>query len=92
VTDVPVQGRGSASMPLNLRPVWLCPNGGQPLPADMPTRWLIESGPERIESGWWDGKDVARDYYIVRAAHGARWWVYRDRRPPHRWYLHGWFG
>ena len=25
-------------------------------------------GPERIETGWWDGEDMARDYYIARDA------------------------
>ena len=34
---------------------------------------LLE-GPERIESGWWDGHDVARDYYIARDAEGAERW------------------
>ena len=50
---------------------------------------LLE-GPERIESGWWDGKDVARDYYAVRQAGGTRLWVFQDRRS-RRWYVHGVF-
>lgn len=52
----------------------------------------IEQGPERIESGWWDGADVARDYYVARDTAGLRLWVYRDRCPPHGWFLHGFFG
>ena len=32
----------------------------------------IEEGPECIETGWWDGHDVARDYYVARDRHGAR--------------------
>lgn len=52
---------------------------------------LLE-GPERIESGWWDGHDVARDYYIARDAEGAELWIYRERLAPHAWYLHGLFG
>ena len=51
---------------------------------------MLEEGPERIESGWWDGKDVARDYYIVRQAGGARLWVFQERRSK-CWYLHGVF-
>ena len=46
--------------------------------------------PRRIETGWWDGDDVARDYYLARNASGERLWVYRDRRSG-RWYLHGFF-
>ena len=52
----------------------------------------IESGPERIETGWWDGKDVTRDYYVARAARGARLWIYQERRAPHGWFWHGIFG
>jgi protein ImuB len=51
---------------------------------------ILEQGPERIESGWWDGKGVARDYYIARQTHGARLWVFRERQSK-RWYLHGMF-
>lgn len=51
---------------------------------------ILEQGPERIESGWWDGRDVARDYYIARQARGARWWVFQQRQT-RCWYLHGMF-
>jgi protein ImuB len=46
------------------------------------------SGPERIESGWWDGDDATRDYYVARAADGARWWVFQDLAEG-GWYLQG---
>jgi protein ImuB len=69
----------SAGMP---RPVWLLQ---EPLPLHKPE---ILQGPERIESGWWDGKGVARDYYIARHAHGAKVWVFQERHTQ-RWYLHG---
>ena len=55
-------------------------------------RLRIESGPERIETGWWDGRDVARDYFIAGNAAGMRLWIYRERRIPRRWFLHGVFG
>ena len=76
------------------RPVWLL---GEPekLRASQVRRLragetALEEGPERIESGWWDGKGVARDYYIVRQAGGARLWVFQERRSKD-WYLHGVF-
>jgi protein ImuB len=47
---------------------------------------------ERIETGWWDGGEVARDYYTAVDIRGARLWVFREREPPHRWFLHGVFG
>jgi protein ImuB len=71
----------AAQMP---RPVWLLQ---EPLPVPKPD---ILQGPERIESGWWDGKGVARDYYVARRHHGARLWVFQERHSK-RWYLHGVF-
>lgn len=59
-------------------------------------RLEIEEGPERIESGWWDGRDVQRDYYVARGLTGVRLWVFRDRRRrgdgAGGWFLHGVFG
>jgi protein ImuB len=48
------------------------------------------AGPERIESGWWDGDDVARDYFIARMQNEALVWIYRERGGG-GWYLHGLF-
>ena len=48
------------------RPVWLL---NEPVPLPKPE---ILQGPERIESGWWDGKGVARDYYIARQRAGRK--------------------
>jgi protein ImuB len=73
------------------RPVWLL-DAPQPLASG----WVLEEGPERIESGWWDGRGVARDYYIARQAAdapdspGAKLWVFQERQSK-RWYLHGMF-
>ncbi len=50
----------------------------------------LEGFSRRIETGWWDGDDVARDYYRARNPAGQRLWVYRDRRSGH-WYLQGVF-
>ncbi len=50
-------------------------------------------GPERIESGWWDGADVSRDYYLASTGHGVLAWVFRERDAIDvRWYVHGLFG
>ncbi|TWT80671.1 hypothetical protein CA13_21170 [Planctomycetes bacterium CA13] len=35
-------------------------------------------GPERIETGWWKGPSIRRDYYRVETANGRWWWIYRD--------------
>jgi protein ImuB len=49
---------------------------------------LALAGPERIESGWWDGDDAKRDYFIARLSDGALGWVYREEG---QWFLHGLF-
>lgn len=75
-----------ASYPIDMpRPVWLL-DAPVPLPV---ARMSFEQGPERIESGWWDGKGVTRDYYIA-SSHGQRWWVFQERHSK-CWYLHGMF-
>ncbi|MEM6987327.1 MAG: DNA polymerase Y family protein, partial [Pseudomonadota bacterium] len=48
-------------------------------------------GPERIESGWWSGGDVRRDYYIAAAPDGALLWIFHNLNEPDHWYLHGLF-
>jgi protein ImuB len=68
------------------RPVWLLP---KPIP--LRGRFEVLEGPERIEAGWWDGSDVARDYAIVRTAQGQDAWVFRTPRQPGEWFLQGWF-
>src|SRR5262245_4419680 len=71
------------------RPLWLL----QKPMAIEPHEDSLElvSGPERIESGWWDEQDVARDYYTAKNSSGQRLWVFRDHRT-RSWFLHGLFG
>ena len=83
------------------RPIWLHPP--EPL-AERDARPLLEgrplallSGPERIESGWWDDALAERDYFIAEASDGALVWIYRQRLPlsssgESGWFLHGRFG
>jgi protein ImuB len=47
-------------------------------------------GPERIETGWWRGKDVRRDYYLVETTNGRRFWLFRTIGGE-SWFLHGTF-
>jgi protein ImuB len=77
------------------RPLWLL-EPPQALPEqDALPQWngpvLLLAGPERIESGWWDGADCARDYYLACGPDHELLWLFRERRSPHGWYLHGLF-
>ncbi|MDH4571452.1 hypothetical protein [Salinicola acroporae] len=69
------------------RPGWLVP---APQRCDGDVVQLL-AGPERIESGWWDGDDIRRDYYLAQWVDGRHAWIWCE---PGRqgWYLHGWFG
>ena len=79
------------------RPLWLLPepvalevsNDGAPQ-LDGPLALLPER--ERIESGWWDGGEIARDYCIARNDRGAQFWIFRELAGERRWWLHGVFG
>ena len=51
----------------------------------------LDPGVERIESGWWDGQAIARDYYIATAGNGSVYWVYRELSGDRGWYLQGVF-
>lgn len=68
------------------RPGWLL---AEPKPLHEASLRVL-AGPERIESGWWDGGDVRRDYYLVETRTGQRGWAFRstDGGPL---LLHGWF-
>jgi protein ImuB len=77
------------------RPLWLLP-APLPLSSSETRRYFagkleLSSGPERIESGWWDERDVGRDYYTAVSAQGQRLWVYKDLES-RDWHLHGLFG
>jgi protein ImuB len=48
-------------------------------------------GPERIETGWWRGPPVARDYYRIETEEGSRLWVFR-RLSDGQWFAQGEFG
>src|SRR5690606_28727189 len=69
------------------RPAWLLQ---RPVPLRDPHPRIV-SGPERLESGWWDGEDARRDYYVIETAHGQRAWAFAPAGEQGSWMLHGWF-
>lgn len=78
------------------RPLWLLQEPAllkvtQGLPR-LDGRLVLRQGPERIEGGWWEGADAARDYFIAEGPRHERLWIFRELRKPQRWFLHGIFG
>jgi protein ImuB len=69
------------------RPTWLL---ASPHPLRGPPPEVL-AGPERIETGWWDGGDIRRDYYVVRTSQGQCAWVFCAPGEQGAWMLHGWF-
>ncbi|MCG6870649.1 MAG: hypothetical protein LJE91_18550 [Gammaproteobacteria bacterium] len=77
------------------RPIWVLPRA-LPLKCRHGKPWLdgrlsFAGKPERIETGWWDGGDICRDYHVATNPHGSRLWIYRDADTPGRWLLQGYF-
>lgn len=76
------------------RPLWLLAEP-EPLGHLIEARpWVLKDGPERIESGWWDGADVRRDYFVAESPRGEIMWIYRDHRygiDDGEWFIHGLF-
>jgi len=88
-------GQAGAAVDSGARPLWLLPapvtlesRDGQPWLGEALT---LEGSRERIESGWWDGRDIARDYFIARNRRGECFWIYRELATQ-SWWLHGVFG
>ncbi len=71
-----------------LRPLWLLPTPR----AVSAARFTLLGEAERIETGWWDGHPVRRDYYLARDEHRALCWIFHALDAPERWFVHGYFG
>jgi len=89
-----VQQKEVESDPALPRPIWLL-SEPEPLGHLLEAQpWVLRDGPERIESGWWDGADVRRDYFVAENPRGETVWIYRDHRygiDDGEWFLHGVF-
>ncbi|HRD92080.1 MAG TPA: DNA polymerase Y family protein [Accumulibacter sp.] len=88
---MPDAGCGPRPLWLLARPQALREVAGRPQCAG-PLRLL--TGPERIESGWWDAGepdalgDLRRDYFVAISARAEWLWVFRCQAG---WFLHGVF-
>lgn len=91
VSHEPRQAQPPEQLPR--RPLWLL---HEPQLVSRDSRdaqpFVIVSGPESIELGWWDQRFTDRDYFIAHSRLGSLWWVFRERARPSHWYLHGLFG
>ena len=92
----PSASLSASAWPAFRRPLWLVHSPQQLEEVDgVPRRrgaLRFFGDVERIETGWWDGGDVGRDYYTVFDIYGIQLWIFRERAEPHRWFLHGVFG
>src|SRR5690606_25997678 len=85
------QGREQTmNSPVAARPCWIleCPS----LMASNSLKTLqLLSGPERIETRWWQDQGIEREYYVARNQQGMRLWIYHHHSDRREWYLHGIF-
>jgi protein ImuB len=75
------------------RPLWLLaePQPLQQFLRSSPAPAVLMDGPERIESGWWEGRDVRRDYFVARTERGQTLWIFSEPGSAGHWYVHGIF-
>ena len=78
------------------RPLWLL---DKPRPLKEVCALPCYDGPltlltvyECIETGWWDERAVARDYFLACNPAETLLWIYRERTDDGGWFLHGFFG
>ena len=77
--------------PVRPRWAWIADHAVLPQPVPLRGAVHIVSGPERLESGWWDGEDARRDYYVLETSQGQRAWAFAPPGEQGGWMLHGWF-
>ncbi|MFM2590442.1 Y-family DNA polymerase [Vibrio sp. TBV020] len=67
-----------------LRPNFMLQN-----PEPLSDKVSLIQGPERFVTGWWDGEDMTRDYFVARSDKGRWLWVFRNQDM--QWFTHGLF-
>ena len=94
--DRPLRGE---TLPLSgmPRPLWLLDQPVALAERDQRPWWrgplTLIAGPERIETGWWDGHLVERDYFVAEGESTGWVWIYRTRSvEAGGWFLQGVFG
>lgn len=89
---------GAPALGLPLRPAWLLQpprpivvESAAGIPQSYEGQPLLRvEGPERIRSGWWERREVWRDYFRVQLGDGEWLWIYHDLLSK-TFYLHGRF-
>ncbi len=78
--------------PIPVRAIALVPDGPPTWFAYCGREYVVAhaAGPERLETAWWRGPDVRRDYFRVTTETGEQFWLFRALNEQ-RWYLHGIF-
>ena len=93
---VSLQGKSSQDVPvreiMTTRVVCVAPDGPpQFVWLDNHREQILHcTGPERIETLWWRGPAVRRDYYRIATESGRHLWIFRHLTTA-RWFLHGEF-
>ncbi|MGH6649142.1 Y-family DNA polymerase [Aquabacterium sp.] len=74
-TGAPAASASSQATADHPQPAWLL---AEPQALNLHPLQLL-AGPHRVESGWWDGQSVARDYYLAHNDQAGLLWVFRER-------------
>ena len=65
-------------------PLWLYP---APIAIKNQEHYQLLAGPERFNSGWWDGHSIQRDYYLAKHKYNhQQLWIFQQHDG---WFIHG---
>lgn len=84
MTPVPSQSRIKPNYPYQLRPSLFTAKAQA-----LKDKVTILSGPERVQTSWWNEDAIYRDYFVARNTKGRICWVYRT--PQKEWFIQGYF-
>ncbi|MCW8091196.1 Y-family DNA polymerase [Alteromonas sp. ASW11-130] len=73
------------ALPDRWQPLFIATN---PIPLSKPSH--IQFGPVRMQTGWWDGHYIKRDYFITQSLNGELLLIYKCS-PEAQWYIQGWY-
>lgn len=88
-TPLPLEIRWDSAETINEIRLQADPTKNDPKTSDF-QRVIGTVGPERIESSWWSGPSIRRNYYRVALESDTWWWIYQDLISKD-WFLHGLF-
>ena len=59
-------------------------------PTPLKYKVQIKTAAQRLQTNWWQGEMIMRDYYLADNSRGQWQWIFKDHH--NKWFIHGYFG